>query len=53
MLAFLALSVFKKIDIKFSMFLSSLAAAFNVENEANSKVIKKDELIRSAEAYLK
>ena len=44
MLAFL-LSVFKKIDIKFSMFLSSLAAAFNVENEANSKVIKKDELI--------
>ena len=36
-----------------SMFISSLAAAFNVESEANSKIIQKDELIRSAEAYLK
>lgn len=53
MLAFLAMSVFEKIDIKLSMFISSLAAAFNVESEANSKLIQKDELIRSAEAYLK
>ena len=53
MLAFLAMSVFKKIDVKLSMFISSLAAAFNVESEANSKLIQKDELIRSAEAYLK
>ncbi len=53
MLAFLSLAVFKKIDMKFSMFLSALAAAFNVENEANSKVLKKADIVKSAEAYLK
>ena len=53
MLAYLSLAVFKKINTKIGMFMSSLAAAFNVENAANSKVLKKIDIIKSAESYLK
>tara|TARA_B100000700_G_scaffold329607_1_gene451953 strand:+ start:1392 stop:2921 length:1530 start_codon:yes stop_codon:yes gene_type:complete len=53
MLAYLSLTVFKKINTKIGMFISSLAAAFNVENAANSKVLKKTDIIKSAESYLK
>ncbi len=53
MLAYLSLAVFKKINTKIGMFISSLAAAFNVENAANSKILKKIDIIKSAEAYLK
>ena len=53
MLAFLSLCNFKKINIELSLLISSLAAAINVENEANSKVLKKIDLIKASNSYLK
>ena len=41
MLAVLSLAIHKKANIKFSMFLSALAAAINVQSEANSLVLNK------------
>ena len=53
MLALLSLCVFKKLNSKLSMFISSLAAATNVQTEANSLILDKISIIKSAESYLK
>ena len=53
MLALLSLCVFKKLNSKLSMFISSLAAATNVQTEANSLILDKTSIIKSAESYLK
>ena len=53
MLFILALSIFKKNSLYFSLFLSSLAAAQNIEYMANSKSINKVNLIKSIQAYTK
>ena len=53
MLGFLSISLYKKIDINYSMFLSALAAAENVKHMANSLVIKKNTLIKYLDSYLK
>lgn len=53
MLALLAISIFKKINIKFSMFLSALGAAENIKHMANSVSIKKNNMIKSLESYIK
>ncbi len=53
MLAILGVSLFKKINIKFSMFLSALVAAENIKEMANKKNINKSSLIKAAQSYLK
>ena len=42
MLALLAISIFKKKDIHFSMLLAALAAAENIKHMANSISLKKN-----------
>ena len=53
MLVALALSIYKKNNIHFSMLFASLAAAQNIEFMANSKSINKLSLIKSLQSYLK
>ncbi len=53
MLAVLSLAIHKKANIKFSMFLSALAAAINVQSEANSLVLNRVDMIKSIQSYLK
>ncbi len=53
MLAILAISLFKKFDIKFTMFLSALAAAQNIQDMANKTPINKVNITRALQAYLK
>ena len=53
MLVALALSIYKKNNLYFSMLFASLAAAQNIEFTANSKSINKLSLIKSLQSYLK
>ena len=53
MLAILAISLFKKFDIKFSIFLSALAAAQNIQYMANKIPINKVNITRALQSYLK
>ena len=53
MLAILAISLFKKLDIKFSMLLSAIAAAQNIQFMATKTPIKKINTIRALQSYLK
>ena len=53
MLAILAISLYKKFDVKFSMFLSALAAAQNIQNMANKTPINKINITRALQSYLK
>ena len=53
MLAILAISLFKKFDIKFSMFLSALVAAQNIQHMANKNPISKINITRALQSYLK
>ena len=53
MLAILAISLFKKFNIKFSMFLSALAAAQNIQYMANKIPINKVNITRALQSYLK
>lgn len=53
MLSLLSLAIYKNFDYKLGMFISSLAAAINVQTEANSLILKKNSIIKSAESYLK
>ncbi len=53
MLIILALSLYEKNNIYFSMLLASLAAAQNVQFMANSKSINRLSLIKSIQSYLK
>lgn len=53
MLSILALSLFKKIDIKFSMFFSAIVAAENIQIMATKKPINKVNIIKALHSYLK
>ena len=53
MLSMLAISLFKKFDVKFSMFLSALVAAQNIQNMANKIPINKINITRALQSYLK
>ena len=53
MLASLALSIYKKDNVYFSMLCSALAAAQNIQFMANSKTLNKVNIIKSLESYLK
>lgn len=53
MLSILALSIFKKIDVKFSMLISAIVAAHNIQNMANKLPINKINIIRALQSYLK
>lgn len=53
MLSILALSIFKKIDVKFSMLVSAIVAAHNIQNMANKSPINRISIIRALQSYLK
>lgn len=53
MLAILAISLYKKLDIKFSMFLSAIVAAQNIQYMANKTSINKINITRALQSYLK
>ena len=53
MLAMLAISLYKKLDVKFSMFLSALVAAHNIQDMANKVSFNKTYITRAAQSYLK
>tara|TARA_Y100000294_G_scaffold171993_1_gene186133 strand:- start:1012 stop:2541 length:1530 start_codon:yes stop_codon:yes gene_type:complete len=53
MLAILAISLYKKFDIKFSMFLSALVAAENIQHMANKTSVNKTNITRAVQSYLK
>jgi len=53
MLAILAISLYKKFDVKFSMLLSALVAAENIQYMANKISINKPSLTRAVQSYLK
>ena len=53
MLALLAISLYKKFDINFSMFLSALAAAYNIQYMANKTPLNKAYITKAAQSYLK
>ena len=53
MLAILAVSLYKKFDVKFSMFLSALVAAENIQYMANKMSITKVNITKAVQSYLK
>ena len=53
MLAILAISLYKKIDVKFSMLLSALVAAHNIQDMANKKPYNKTYITKAVQSYLK
>ena len=53
MLALLAISLYKKFDVNFSMFLSALAAAYNIQYMANRTPLNKTNITKAAQSYLK
>ena len=53
MLAILAVSLFKKLDINFSMFLSALVAADNIKQMANKVPINRANITKAVQSYLK
>ena len=53
MLAMLAISLYRKNDIKFSMLLSALGAAYNIQHMANKSSINRTYITRSLQSYLK
>ena len=53
MLAILAVSLYKKIDVKFSIFLSALVAAENIQYMANKMSITKVNITKAVQSYLK
>ena len=52
MLALLSICIHNKIDIDFSMFVSALAAATNVQYLGNSVPLKKTDTIKALQSYL-
>ncbi len=52
MLSILSLTIFKKINLKLGLLISSLAAAMNIENYANSSSLSKIKLIKTINSYL-
>lgn len=53
MLAILAVSLFKKLDINFSMLLSALVAADNIRQMANKIPINRINITKAVQSYLK
>jgi len=53
MLSMLAISIYKKYNVEFSMLLSALAAAYNIQHMANKLALSKTYIIRSLQSYLK
>ena len=52
MLALLSIAIYKKIDINFSMLISALAAAMNIQHMGNSVPVKKTNVIKALQSYL-
>ncbi len=52
MLALLSIAIYKKIDINFSMLISALAAAMNIQHMGNSIPVKKTNVIKALQSYL-
>ena len=53
MLALLSLTMYKKLDLRFCMLLSSLGAAHNIEYMANSTQLSKMSILKAVNSYLK
>ena len=52
MLALLSVAIYNKTDINFSMFISALAAATNIQYMGNSLPVKKINIIKALQSYL-
>lgn len=52
MLALLSVAIYNKIDVNFSMFVSALAAATNIQYMGNSVPVKKVNVIKALQSYL-
>ena len=46
-------NLYKKFDVKFSMFLSAIVAAENIQYMANKTSINKPSITRAVQSYLK
>tara|TARA_B100000035_G_C21036546_1_gene571298 strand:- start:610 stop:2142 length:1533 start_codon:yes stop_codon:yes gene_type:complete len=53
MMILATLSLYKKVDINFAMFISAISAAENISNFANKKFLEKNNFIKSILSYLK
>ena len=52
MLAFLSVAIYNKFDFNFSMFVSALSAATNIQYMGNSVAVKKINVIKALQSYL-
>ena len=52
MLALLSVAIYNKTDINFSMFMSALAAAINIQHMGNSVPLKRVNFIKAIQSYL-
>ena len=53
MMILATLSLYKKVDINFAMFISAISAAENISNFANKNFLEKNNFIKSILSYLK
>ena len=53
MLALLSIAIYKKLDLRFCMLLSSIAAAYNISHMANSTPLSRDLITKAVQSYLK
>ena len=53
MMILASLSLYKKVDINFAMFISAISAAENISSYANKNFLKKNNFIKSILSYLK
>ena len=53
MLALLSIAIFKKLDLRFCMLLSSIAAAYNISYMANSTPLSRGLITKAVQSYLK
>ena len=53
MMILIAICLFKKVNLEFTMFISAIAAAQNLSNMANKKTIEKHNFIKALQSYLK
>jgi sugar/nucleoside kinase (ribokinase family) len=53
MLALLSIAIYKKLDLRFCMLLSSIAAAYNIRHMANSTPLSRGLIIKAVQSYLK
>ncbi len=53
MLALLSVAIYKKLDLRFCMLLSSIAAAYNISHMANSTPLSRGLITKAVQSYLK